>query len=132
MFLDLDGFKTVNDTHGHAAGDVVLKEVARRLTETARDEDTVCRNGGDEFLYLLMNPRGRDNIERIATLVSKNVARPIAVGDLQLVVSTSIGIALYPADGKVGGDLIQKADKAMYGAKHQGRSGLSWFDAGGQ
>ena len=106
MFLDLDKFKAVNDTHGHAAGDRVLKEVARRLTETARDEDTVCRNGGDEFLYLLVNPRGRDDIQRIAMLISKNVARPIAMGDVQLIVPTSIGIALYPDDGKNGEDVL--------------------------
>ena len=67
MFLDLDRFKNVNDVHGHAAGDIVLKEVAKRLAQDARDEDTVCRNGGDEFLYLLMNPQGRSNVERIAT-----------------------------------------------------------------
>lgn len=66
MFLDLDRFKNVNDAHGHAAGDVVLKEVAKRLAQNARDEDTVCRNGGDEFLYLLMNPQGQENAERIA------------------------------------------------------------------
>ena len=79
MFLDLDRFKNVNDVHGHAAGDIVLIEVAKRLAQDARDEDTVCRNGGDEFLYLLMNPQGPDNVERIAAAVIENLSRPIRV-----------------------------------------------------
>ena len=66
MFLDLDRFKSINDDHGHAAGDLVLREVANRLSQHARDEDTVCRSGGDEFLYLLVKPQGRANIGRIA------------------------------------------------------------------
>jgi diguanylate cyclase len=128
MFLDLDGFKKINDTHGHAAGDSVLKEVARRLTLHSRDEDTVCRNGGDEFLYLLVNPRGKDNIERIAGLVSANICNPIAVCSSQFVVNASIGVAVYPADGATGDELIKSADTAMYRAKQQ-RIGCVFFDA---
>lgn len=126
LFLDLDGFKEINDTHGHAAGDSVLKEVARRLSLRARDEDTVCRNGGDEFLYLLVNPQGRENIERIAALVSANIARPITVGSSQRVVNASIGVAVYPADGATGDELIKAADTAMYRAKRLG-SGCVFF-----
>ena len=118
MFLDLDRFKNVNDVHGHAAGDVVLKEVAKRLAQDARDEDTVCRNGGDEFLYLLMNPKGRDNVERIAAAVIENLARTIRVGEKQLSVRPSIGIAIYPEGGSTGEALIQSADAAMYRAKN--------------
>ena len=117
MFLDLDRFKSVNDIHGHAAGDVVLKEVAKRLAQDARDEDTVCRNGGDEFLYLLMNPRGLDNVERIAAAVIENLARTIRVGEKQLTVRPSIGIAIYPDGGVTADALIQNADAAMYRAK---------------
>ncbi len=117
MFLDLDRFKNVNDVHGHAAGDIVLKEVAKRLAQETRDEDTVCRNGGDEFLYLLMNPQGRDNVERIAAAVIENLARTIRVGEKQLTVRPSIGIAIYPAGGVSGEALIQNADAAMYRAK---------------
>ncbi len=117
MFLDLDHFKAVNDVHGHAAGDIVLKEIAKRLAQNARDEDTVCRNGGDEFLYLLMNPQGRDNVERIAAAVIENVARTIHVGEKQLTVRPSIGIAIYPQGGVDGRALIQNADAAMYHAK---------------
>lgn len=117
MFLDLDRFKDVNDVHGHAAGDVVLTEVAKRLTQGARDEDTVCRNGGDEFLYLVMNPQGSDNVKRIAAAVIENLSRPIRVGEKQLTVRPSIGIALYPDGGIKGEALIQSADAAMYRAK---------------
>lgn len=117
MFLDLDHFKSVNDVHGHAAGDAVLKEIATRLAQNARDEDTVCRNGGDEFLYLLMNPQGRSNVARIATAVVENLGRTIRVGDTPLTVRPSIGIALYPNGGTTGCALIQNADAAMYRAK---------------
>ncbi|MEO7853967.1 MAG: GGDEF domain-containing protein [Rubrivivax sp.] len=117
MFLDLDRFKNVNDVHGHAAGDIVLIEVAKRLAQDARDEDTVCRNGGDEFLYLLMNPQGPDNVGRIAADVIENLSRPIRVGQTQLTVRPSIGIALYPDGGIKGEALIQNADAAMYRAK---------------
>ena len=127
MFLDLDGFKTINDTHGHSAGDSVLKEVARRLSLHSRDEDTVCRNGGDEFLYLLVNPQGKANILRIAGLVAADIARPIAVGDRQLVVKTSIGIAVYPVDAATGDELIKSADAAMYRAKKHADSCM-FFD----
>jgi diguanylate cyclase (GGDEF)-like protein len=122
MFVDLDGFKEINDKYGHAAGDSVLKEVARRLSLRSRDEDTACRNGGDEFLYLLVDPQGKKNIERIAALVSANIAQPIAVGTLNLVVNASIGVAVYPADGATGDELITSADTAMYRAKKHGGS----------
>jgi two-component system cell cycle response regulator len=117
MFLDLDRFKYVNDTHGHAVGDLVLKEVAKRLLLHARDEDTVCRNGGDEFLYLLMNPQSSENIERIADTLLSTIAQPIDMGDLQPVIKVSIGIAIYPENGTSGEQLIKNADTAMYLAK---------------
>ena len=117
MFLDLDRFKNVNDVHGHAAGDVVLKEIATRLAHHARAEDTVCRNGGDEFLYLLMDPQGRVNVERIAAAVIQNLSRTIHLGPEQLTVRPSVGIAIYPDGGIDGSALIQNADAAMYRAK---------------
>jgi diguanylate cyclase len=93
------------------------KEVAKRLAQNARDEDTVCRNGGDEFPYLLMNPQGQENVERIAAAVIENVARAIPVGDKQLTVRPSIGIAIFPEADVNGEALIQNADAAMYRAK---------------
>jgi diguanylate cyclase (GGDEF)-like protein len=117
MFLDLDHFKSINDTHGHTTGDCVLKEVAQRLLDHSREEDTVCRNGGDEFLYLLMNPQGTENIGRIASQILTNIAQPIDIDDLQLVIKASIGIAVYPKSGTTGEQLIRTADTAMYRAK---------------
>jgi diguanylate cyclase (GGDEF)-like protein len=121
MFLDLDQFKSINDSHGHAAGDAVLKETAERLLRRARDEDTVCRTGGDEFLYLLMNPGAKENVESIASSVLRCVAQPLALGDIEFVVKPSIGIALYPGDGSSGNELIKNADAAMYRAKKHPR-----------
>ncbi len=120
MFLDLDRFKLVNDTHGHAAGDAVLAVVAQRLLRHARDEDTVCRNGGDEFLYLLINPADREAVARIAGLVRRAISAPIALGAQQFAITPSIGIALYPAHGASGPRLIANADAAMYRAKQLG------------
>jgi len=120
MFLDLDHFKCINDAHGHAVGDEVLKGVAKRLLQHARDEDTVCRNGGDEFLYLFMNPQGGENIQRIAGALLETIAQPIFMGDLQFVISASIGIAVYPGDGNSEEQLIRNADTAMYRAKKAG------------
>jgi two-component system cell cycle response regulator len=117
MFLDLDRFKYINDTHGHAAGDRVLKEIAKRLLEHTRDEDTVCRNGGDEFLYLLINPQGSENIRRIADALLQTIQQPIDVGDQKPIIKASIGIAVYPDDGTTGEQLIRNADTAMYRAK---------------
>jgi two-component system, cell cycle response regulator len=117
MFLDLDRFKSINDTHGHAVGDGVLRAVAKRLLQHARDEDTVCRNGGDEFLYVLMNPQGSENIQRIAEALLKTIGQPIDMGELQPVIKASIGIAIYPDNGTTGEQLIKNADAAMYRAK---------------
>jgi len=117
LFLDLDRFKHVNDGHGHAAGDAVIKEVARRLLRVSREEDTVCRTGGDEFLVLLMAPSGREVIERIALDLQQSIARPIDIGDRDVVVHASIGIAVYPEHGTTGDALVRRADTAMYRAK---------------
>ena len=121
MFLDLDQFKNINDAHGHAVGDLVLKVIAERLQQQARNADTVCRNGGDEFLYLLMHPQGKENIERIADSILKGIAQPVDVDGLQFAVKPSIGAAVYPGDGTSGEQLIKNADTAMYRAKKHAR-----------
>lgn len=128
IFLDLDRFKCINDAHGHAVGDEVLKGVAKRLLQHTRDEDTVCRNGGDEFLYLMMDPRGSENIERIAATLLNSIAQPFNLGELQLVISASLGVAVYPGDGISEDLLIGNADAAMYRAKKAG-VGYILFDA---
>ena len=127
MFLDLDRFKSLNDAYGHTAGDAALKTVAQRLLQFVRDEDTVCRNGGDEFLYLLMNPRGKKNIEHIANSVLRTIAQPVPIADRRLVIKASIGIAIYPEHGARGEQLIATADAAMYLAKQRAR-GVAFFD----
>ena len=128
LFLDLDQFKNINDAHGHSAGDAALRTIAQRLMHYARDEDTVCRYGGDEFLYLLMNPRGEKNIVQIANSVLRTVAQPLAVAGAELAVKPSIGIAIYPHDGASGDQLITNADAAMYVAKRYAR-GIAFFDS---
>jgi two-component system cell cycle response regulator len=128
MFLDLDRFKCINDTHGHAVGDGVLKEVAKRLSQHARDEDTVCRNGGDEFLFVLMNPQGGENIQRIAEALVKTIGQPIDMGELRPVIKASIGIAIYPDNGTTGEQLIRNADAAMYRAKAR-TNGCAFYNA---
>jgi diguanylate cyclase (GGDEF)-like protein len=121
MFLDIVSFKLINDTHGPAVGGRLLQEIAKRLSKHARDEDTVCRNEGGEFLYLLMNPRGGENILRIAGALLKTITQPIDTGDYpQHVIKASIGIASYPESGGTGEQLISNARTAMYRAREPG------------
>jgi diguanylate cyclase (GGDEF)-like protein len=127
MFIDLDQFKSINDTHGHSAGDKILKTIAERLLEHARDEDTACRAGGDEFLYLVMDPKGNQNIEKIAGAVFRTIATPVSLDGLAFVTKASIGIAIYPYHGASGGELIKNADTAMYHAKKRSH-GVAFFD----
>jgi diguanylate cyclase len=118
MFIDLDRFKSINDDHGHAAGDVVLREIAQRLSQHGRDEDTICRAGGDEFLYLLINPKTRGDVERKAVAVLDDIAQAIEVEGRDVVMRASIGIAFYPDDGATADQLVRNADTAMYRAKN--------------
>ncbi|MGN6703022.1 MAG: diguanylate cyclase domain-containing protein [Burkholderiaceae bacterium] len=120
MFIDLDRFKHVNDTWGHEVGDRVLQEVAERLSVHARSEDTVCRNGGDEFLYLLVGPRSDDDVALVARKTFDNIAAPMRIDDLEIGITPSIGIAMYPRHGSDGKTLIKNADAAMYRAKNRG------------
>ena len=125
MFLDLDKFKTINDTYGHAAGDAVLLTIAKRLKETARSDDTISRHGGDEFLYLLTEV----NEAQDAAIVAKKIIKALQVScDTSagaLKVKTSIGISIYPSDGTTVDALIMSADLAMYRAK-QSKSGYAF------
>ncbi len=112
MFLDL-GRRSIDGTPGLAGGDRVLKEMGKRLLQHTRAEDTVCRNGGDDFLYLLMNPQGSENIRKIAGNLLKNLAKPIDTGDHpRQVITARIGIACYPEHGTTGEQLIRNADMA--------------------
>ncbi len=114
LYLDLDLFKRINDTWGHEAGDAVLREVARRLKACVRRSDTVARMGGDEFLLILAEAGERGVAEALSAKVVRSLARPVAVGDSHCQVGVSIGISLYPQDGRGANELIRAADMAMY------------------
>jgi diguanylate cyclase len=121
MFVDLDNFKSINDTHGHQAGDVVLQTVAMRLAHTTRNDDTVGRYGGDEFLYLLTPLHEQKDIAMIAAKILKAIQAPcdVRVGDVVVnrCLEASIGISVFPKDGDSAAELIKRADEAMYEAK---------------
>ena len=108
-------------------GDLVLKAVAQRLEEQVRTGDTVGRYGGDEFLYLLVNPQGKKNIMRIVEDVFNYVSHTLVVDDLVLTITPSIGISVYPADGETSQKLVANADTAMYKAK-KSKVGFMFFD----
>ncbi len=127
MLLDLDHFKNVNDTLGHKAGDGLLQAVGDRLTNLLRTSDTVARIGGDEFMVLLPEiTRARDAIQ-VARKLLQAVRKPVVLDDHELQITTSIGIAVYPKDGKDADALRQNADRAMYRAKDQGRDNYQCY-----
>jgi diguanylate cyclase (GGDEF)-like protein len=121
VYLDLDRFKQINDTHGHGAGDKVLQHVAASILEGVRRTDVVARLGGDEFVIVLPGVDGRTEARRIADLVAAAIARPLAYGDRELRIGLSFGISLYPADGDTTDALLKIADEDMYRAKLEHR-----------
>jgi diguanylate cyclase (GGDEF)-like protein len=129
VFLDLDNFKDVNDSLGHPLGDELLREVGERLTKVLRDSDTVCRQGGDEFLILLGDVHDGSDVTEIGLKLLEQLAIPFVLGGLEVPTSGSLGIAMYPDDGADFDELLKKADIAMYGAKNAGRNAVRFFDA---
>ncbi|MDO8585636.1 MAG: EAL domain-containing protein [Armatimonadota bacterium] len=127
MFLDLDSFKTINDTLGHSFGDLVLKAVADRLTSLLREVDTVARMGGDEFTIILERVTRIEQTVEIARKVLAALAEPFTLRDREVFVTTSIGISVYPADGGDVETLVRNADTAMYRAKEQGRGNYQFY-----
>jgi len=126
IYLDLDGFKAINDTYGHATGDALLSLIATRLAHALRAQDLVSRIGGDEFACLITGVSCRDRLQQIAMALFEAVAAPFKLGELALNVRPSIGVAMCPLDGTTVQALVQAADAAMYGAK-QNRSSLAFF-----
>jgi diguanylate cyclase (GGDEF)-like protein/PAS domain S-box-containing protein len=122
LFMDLDGFKEVNDTLGHAAGDQVLQETARRLAALFRDSDTVARFGGDEFAALLTSAGDHKGVARLANRVVKSLRTPIHAGEDAVAISASVGISVFPRDGEETEPLLKQADSAMYEAKKSGKN----------
>jgi diguanylate cyclase (GGDEF)-like protein/PAS domain S-box-containing protein len=127
LFIDLDGFKNVNDTYGHKAGDDVLKETARRILTSIRTADTACRIGGDEFLVILSRIENREKAGAVSRRIIEMVSRPYgACGDRQIL-GASIGISIIPDDGVNIDELVSKADTAMYEVKNGGKNGFAYF-----
>ncbi|RZT75783.1 PAS domain S-box-containing protein/diguanylate cyclase (GGDEF)-like protein [Azospira oryzae] len=127
MFMDLDRFKTINDSLGHAVGDSLLMEIAHRLRSAVRESDTVARLGGDEFVVVLPDVEGANDAAHVAGKIIEDVARSLRVGAHELHTSASIGISLYPDDGETVPTVMQNADTAMYHAKAIGRNNFQFF-----
>jgi diguanylate cyclase len=127
LYLDLDGFKPINDAHGHATGDELLKIVAARLARAVRAGDMVGRLGGDEFACLLADSLNREQLTQLASKLVDAVSAPLQVGPLKLTVRPSIGIAICPTDGITAEALLKSADTAMYRAKRH-QCGYAFFD----
>jgi len=127
LFRDLDHFKYVNDSLGHAAGDRLLQSVSKRLVASLRDSDTVSRQGGDEFIILLSEVSHPGDAATSARKILRTLAAAHAVKDQDLHINASIGISMYPEDGEEVDTLIQNADMAMYHAKESGRNNFQFF-----
>jgi diguanylate cyclase (GGDEF)-like protein len=130
LFLDLDGFKPINDTEGHDVGDAVLHTVAKRIEKTIRRSDIAARYGGDEFTVCLRGIDHGDGIERIARQLAASVSTPIQIDDMSFSISASIGISIYPDHGNDVLTLLEKADSAMYEVKRSGGNGVAFHGHG--
>ncbi len=130
MFIDLDGFKAVNDTLGHEAGDELLKGAAQRLRGCVRESDTVARLGGDEFTVIMDNVEGRAGAAIVAQRIIRTLEMPFDLGGREGRVSASIGIALFPVDAADCEELLRNADTAMYAAKAQGKKNHQFYEPG--
>ncbi|MDQ6626962.1 MAG: bifunctional diguanylate cyclase/phosphodiesterase [Pseudomonadota bacterium] len=126
LFIDLDGFKPVNDTYGHTIGDLVLEQVGQRLKAMSRGKDVVARIGGDEFLLLLSNVTATDAVAQVATRLIQGISQPYAIEGREVIISCSVGIAMYP-DGCSHAKLIARADAAMYASKRAGGSNHCFY-----
>ena len=122
LFVDLDRFKLVNDSLGHEIGDKLLKIVAERMHSSVRATDTVSRMGGDEFIVLLSQVPSAEVAARVAEKLIEAVSQPYKIEQHELVVTASIGISIYPDDGREAGSLMRSADASMYSAKEAGRN----------
>ena len=129
FFMDLDHFKHINDSLGHKAGDQLLMEVAKRLQDCVRREDTVARLGGDEFTVILEDILSVQFVAKVAEKVMSSILKPYKLDSTEVTISASIGVSLYPADGRNADGLIRNADAAMYHAKNSGRNNFQFYSA---
>jgi len=127
MFLDLDGFKQINDTAGHDAGDQLLVDTAERLVRCVRASDTVARFAGDEFIVLLNEIRSKDDARFVANKILELIGQPFHIKESELQVGASIGISLFPSDGDDMISLLKNADTAMYRAKEKGKNNFQFY-----
>jgi len=127
LFLDLDGFKLVNDSMGHLCGDLLLKEVATRLNTVVRKTDTVCRLGGDEYTIILPDIKMKNDAERIAVNIRSLLSTEFNLGDKKTFITVSIGISLFPVDGDDVETMVKHADSAMYSVKATGKNGYQFY-----
>lgn len=127
LFCDLDRFKNINDTLGHSYGDGLLRVIAQRFSRQTRSSDVVCRYGGDEFVVVLTGMHSVNDLARLADQLRASVSAPVHVGDTDLMVTTSLGIAVYPHDGRDIDTLLRHADAALYHAKALGRNNYQFF-----
>jgi diguanylate cyclase (GGDEF)-like protein/PAS domain S-box-containing protein len=127
LFLDLDRFKEINDTFGHAAGDEVLRELAQRLRACLREGDTVARLGGDEFTVILEDAGSLEQVQKVAGKILEVFAQPVRVREQDFFVSASVGVAVYPEGGRDVESLLKHADTAMYFAKAEGRNNVQLY-----
>ena len=122
VYLDLDGFKYINDNSGHDAGDAVLKIVARRLESIVREEDTVARVGGDEFMVALWHVANVNDVMTVTAKLVELISLPYVINNRSFKITTSAGIGIYPGHGENADSLMKSADAALYEAKHAGKN----------
>jgi diguanylate cyclase (GGDEF)-like protein len=127
FMLDIDLFKRINDSLGHADGDALLITIGKRLLSTVRETDTVGRMGGDEFVIVMPDFKSLEDVNRCGSEIVKNIAKPIAIGNREINITVSVGLCIYPDDGLEAEQLLKSADDAMYVVKNRGRNGLGLF-----
>ncbi len=130
FLLDVDYFKQINDSLGHANGDVLLATVGQRLLSSVRESDTVARMGGDEFVIVMPEFRHLQDVERCGQQIIRNTSQPIEIGGRAVKLTISVGVSIFPEDGRTAEELLRHADAAMYTVKDTGRNSLRVFDDG--
>jgi diguanylate cyclase (GGDEF)-like protein len=130
FMLDIDQFKSINDSLGHSSGDALLVAVGKRLRSSVRESDTIARMGGDEFVIIMADFQSLEDVERCALQIVERAAKPIVLGDREINVTVSVGLCIYPDSGLEAEQLLRNADAAMYVVKNSGRNGVRIFTEG--
>jgi len=127
LFIDLDRFKSINESLGHDLGDEMLKKVSERLKKSVREADSIARFGGDEFAVIVSDIVDIDTVENVITSIIEKISEPLSINEHQLYITASIGLSIYPIDGETPGVLLRNADSAMYKAKDNGRNTFQYY-----